>query len=97
MLVLRPHVYVYHTCTRALHRAPSGKSLDCGSGSNCSEEQEYDKDHPGLVMLALAGADSVTATYKVGKQVACKAMEQPTLTICASMVSVKPILIKYAA
>ena len=47
VLVLRPHVYVYHTCTRALYRAPSGKSLDCGSGSNCSEEQGHDKNHPG--------------------------------------------------
>ena len=52
-----------------------------------------------LVMLALTGADtdSVTATYNVGKQVARKAMEQPTQTMCPSLVTLTPILIKYAA
>ena len=45
------------------------------------------------VMLALTGADSVTATYNVGKQVERKAMEQPTQTMCPSLVTLKPILI----
>ena len=50
-----------------------------------------------LVMHALSGADTVTATYNVGKQLARKAMEQPTQTMCPSLVTLKPILINYAA
>ena len=49
VLVLLPNVYVYHTCTRALHMDSQWQILDCGSGSNCSEEQGYDKDHTGDV------------------------------------------------
>ena len=50
-----------------------------------------------LVMHALTLADTVTATYNVGKQLARNAMEQPTQTICPSLVTLNPILIKYAA
>ena len=42
LCVCLPHVY---TCFA--HELTSGKSLDCGSGSNNSEEQGHAKGHPG--------------------------------------------------
>ncbi len=78
---------MYKSCFA--HQLPSGKSLDCGSGSNSSEEQGYAKGH-----IALSGADTVTATYNVGKQLA---MKQPTQTIVHLQVTLKPILVKHAA
>ena len=50
-----------------------------------------------LVMLALSGADTVTATYNVGKQLARKAIEQPTQKSGKSAMTFKPILMKYSA
>ena len=50
-----------------------------------------------LVMLALSGTDTVTATYNVNKQLARKAIEQPTQKSYPSLVTFKPILMKYAA
>ena len=97
MLVLLPNVYAYHT-TR-VHVLCTGLPVANRSIVDLEATVQKNKDTTKtiLVMLALTGADSVTATYNVGKQVACKAMEQPTLKICASMVTLKPILIKYSA
>ena len=75
--------------------APSGKSSIVYLEATVQKNKDTTKAI--LVMLALTGADSVTATCNVGKQVARKAMVQPTQTICPSLVTLKPILIKYAA
>ena len=64
--------------------------LDLGHLTTTVQKNE-DSPKAILVMLALTGPDSVTATYNVGKQVARKAMEQPAQTICPSLVALKPI------
>ena len=48
------------------------------------------------MMHALSGADNAIATYSVDKQLARKAIEQPTQKSCPSLVTFKPILMKYA-
>ena len=62
-----------------------------------TDQKNRDTTKTILVIHALTLADTVTATYNVGKQLARKAMEQPTQTICPSLVTLKPILIKSAA
>ena len=97
VLVLLPNVYAYHTtrvhvlCTWA----PSGKSSIVDLEATAQKNKDTTK--ATLVMLALTWADSVTATCNVGQQVARMSMEQRTQTICPSLVTLKPILIKYAA
>ena len=75
--------------------APIGKSSIVDPEATVQKNKDTTKAI--LVMLALIGTDSVTATCNVGKQVARKAMEQPTQTICLLLVTLKPILIKHAA
>ena len=82
---------VHVLCTWAASGKSSIGDLDA------TVQKNKDTTKAILVMLALTGADSVTATCNVGKQVARKAMVQPTQTICPSMVTLKPIFIKYAA
>ena len=65
--------------------APSGKSSIVDL--EVTVQKNKDKTKAILVMLALTGAESVTATYNVGKQVARKAMEQPIQTMCPSLVT----------
>ena len=69
MLVLLPNLYVYHTC-RSLHVlctwAPHGKSSIVDL--EATVQKNKDTTTAILVMLALAGADSVTATYNVGSR-----------------------------
>ena len=75
VLILLPHVYVYHTCTRHILHISSPVAnrsiVDLGA--------TVQKNKAILVMHALSGADTVTATYNVGKQLA---MKQPIHTIC---------------
>ena len=87
VLVHLPNLYVYHTCTRALQMGSQWEILDCGSGVEVTVQKNKDKAKAILVMLALTGAESVTATCNVGKQVARKAMEQPIQTMCPSLVT----------
>ena len=42
-----PFVCIPYVYTCFAHELPSGKSLDCGSGINSSEEQGHAKCHPG--------------------------------------------------
>ena len=65
--------------------APSGKSSIVDLEATVQKNKDTTKAI--LVMLALTGADSVSATCNVGKQVARKAMEQPIQTMCPSLVT----------
>ena len=83
-------------CTHTLHMSfpvANRSIVDLGA------TVQKNKDAPKviLVMLALSWADTVTATYNVCKQLTRKAIEQPTQKSCQSLVTFKPILIKYAA
>ena len=82
---------VHVLCTRD----PSGQSSIVDL--EATVQKNNDSTKAILLMHALTRADSVTATYNVGKQVARTAMEHPTQTMCPSLVTLKPILIKYAA
>ena len=96
MLVRLPHLNVYHTCTRALHISvpvANRSTVDLG----VTVQKDKDTTKTILVMHALKLADTVTATHNVGKQLARTVMEQPTQTICPSLVTLKPILIKCVA
>ena len=95
MFILLPHLYVYHTCTRALHMSSpvANRSI---VHLEATVQKNKDTTRAILVMLALSGSDTVTATYNVDKQLARKAIEQPTETSCPSLVSFKSILMKYA-
>ena len=91
-----PHLYVYHMCTRALHMSsPVAIRSIVDLGATVQKNKNTTKAI--LVMHALSGADTVIATYNVGKQLARKAMGQPTQKSCPSLMTFKPILMKYAA
>ena len=96
VLILLPHFYVYHTCTRALHMSSpvANRSIvDLGS----TVQKNKDTPNAILVMHALSGDDTVTTTYNVGKELAPKPLKQPPQKSCPSLGTFKPILMKYAA
>ena len=70
--------------TRALHMSfpvTNRSTVDLGA----TVQKNKDTTKTILVMHALTLADTVTATYNGGKQLARKAMEQPTQTHCPSL------------
>ena len=74
VLILLPHLYVYHMCTRALHMSsPVANRSIVDMGATVQENKDTPKAI--LAMPTLSGADTVTATYNVGKQLARKALE----------------------
>ena len=79
MLILLPHLYVYHTCTRHVLHISSPVANRSIVDLGATVQKNKDTPKAILVMHALSGADTVTATYNVGKQLA---MKQPTQTIC---------------
>ena len=78
VLILLPHLYVYHMCTRALHMSSTVANrsiVDLGA----TVQKVKDTTNAIQVMHALSGADTVIATYNVGKQLARKALETTNL------------------
>ena len=73
VLILFPHLYVYNTFTRALHlNSPVANRSIVDPGATFQKNKDTTKTV--LVIHVLPGADTVTATYNVDKQLALKAM-----------------------
>ena len=60
-------------------------------GLEATAQKNMDTTQAILVMHAITLADTATATYNVGKQLARKAVEQLTQTIGPSLVTFKPV------
>ena len=73
VLTILPHMYVYHTCTHALHMtSPVANRSIVVLGATFQKNKHTPKAI--LVMHALSGADTVIATYNMGKQLVLKAL-----------------------
>ena len=79
MLIHLPHLDAYHTCARHVLHISSPVANRSIVDLGATAQKNNDMPKAILVMHALSGADTVTATYNVGKQLARK---QPTKTIC---------------
>ena len=98
MLFIISHLYVYHMCTRALHI-----SSQVGNRSIVDlfwqqfGRQGHAKCHPGDARTHCQGLImSQQLTMRVNSW-HTRPLKQPTQKSCPSLVTFKPILMKYAA
>ena len=88
MSITRVRIYTLHMSSPVANRS----IVDLGA----TVQKNKDTPNAILVMHALSWADTVTASYNVDKQLARKPIEKPTQKSCPSLVTFKPILMKYA-
>ena len=96
VLIPLPHLYVYHTCTRALHMGSSVANrsiVELGA----TVQKNNDTTKAIRVMHALSGADTAQQLTIWVNSWYSRPLKQPTQKTCPSLVTFKLILMKYAA
>ena len=90
VFILLPHLYVYHTCTRALHMSsPVANRSIVDPGAKVQQNSARTRQMPSWWCTHYQGL--------ILNRLLSRLLKQPTQNSCPSLVTFKPILMTYAA